>query len=150
MENSNQITKYCVKARIEDLKNIKSDIEGYIWMSDARMPICVSDDIKNKINNITADTNPFIIEGQLKVGKTSYSIKWVDGGYVIRCFDLDLINTFPEFQRIKKVYKSNLKNNKLLEFIEIWEAEVDRECCNMPVLKFKSVVFNGFLEQHHK
>ncbi len=117
--------------------------EGYLWWSDQQEPKVYQDE---QIDIILDETkNPFVVEGQLydKEEKKSYSIKYVDGQYLINIYeveDSDLTNMDNESKR----FLSNRMGGRWLEFLRYWEEKNDENCMGMPVLTFTKNVFVGF------
>ena len=80
--------------------------EGYLWWSDQQEPqVFENQSIDQCLNEVQ---NPFVVEGQLydKEEKKSYSIKYVDGKYLINKYKVeesDLANPDNE----SKCYLSN-------------------------------------------
>lgn len=124
---------------INDIKPLT--YEGYLWMSDQEEPrIYVNQPIE-----IPATTNPFIVEGQLynQEKGLSYSIKYVDGQYIVQEFivtEEDLKNSYNE----QKEYLANRMDEKWLKFLRYWEKKKDANCMGMPVLTQTKNVFIGF------
>ena len=117
--------------------------EGYLWWSNSQEPVSYKNE---SVPNWPAETdNPFIVEGNLydKLNQLSYSIRFVDGGYIINCFNLN------ELKNTESIFKSYLPNRfpsaiKKLCFQEFWKSMPDEFCEGMPVLKPAEVVFIGF------
>lgn len=115
--------------------------EGYLWWSNQPSPKVFHNET---ITDLPEGKNPFIVEGQLydKSNKKSYSIRFVDGGYLIQCFDLDELE---ELECIDKKYLSNrLDGVQKLCFKEFWRPEPDDLCEGMLALKPAENVFVGF------
>lgn len=120
--------------------------EGYLWWSDQQEPKVYQEELTDVC--LEATQNPFVVEGQLydKEEKKSYSIKHVDGQYLIYKYkvkDDDLINPNNEI----KSYLSNRMNGRRLKFLRYWEAKEDENCMGMNVLTFTKNVFIGFKEK---
>ena len=117
--------------------------EGYLWWSDQQKPEAYQDE---QIDIILDETkNPFVVEGQLfdKEEKKSYSMKYVDGQYLINVYkvgDGDLTNKDNESKR----FLSNRIGDRWLKFLRYWEEKNDENCMNMPVLTLTKNVFIGF------
>jgi len=75
--------------------------EGYLWWSNATRPEVYQNQQLSEWPE--EKSNPFIIDGQLydKSNNKSYSIRFVDGNYLIQCFDL---NKLKELECINKEY----------------------------------------------
>ena len=119
-----------------------TNCEGYIWKSDAEKPDIIK---KNIPVNLINGEIPFVIEGQLFDGKTSYSIKYVDGEYLLEENEV-LEKDFTDSNVVLREYQSHRMGGRTLLFLEYWEAEKDELCLGMEVLKPAKVVFVGFKE----
>lgn len=134
--------KYMKVNSINDIQPLK--YEGYLWMSDEQYPkVFIHDEVE-----FPETDNPFIVEGQLfnKENGISYSIKYVDGEYIIHEYkvtEADLQNPDNE----TKEYLSNRMEDKWLKFLRYWEAVPDENSMGMPVLKLTKSVFIGFKEK---
>ena len=146
------------------LKDINPDLAytGYLWMSDSKYPALlngaeykslqlISSNSSNQINfeEITNESNPFIIEGQLynKDANLSYSIKYVDGQHYVIAYDLGKIPDAWVFDKEKdlKIFISNrIKGVPKLKFRQYWKPETDGLCEGMEVLVPAGYVFVGF------
>lgn len=120
--------------------------EGYLWWSDQQEPKVCQDEAIDLCLDETK--NPFVVEGQLydKETKESYSIKYVDGQYLINIYkvtDEYLVNSVNEI----KCYLSNRMGDRWLRFLRYWEEKEDENCMGMPVLTFTKNVFIGFKEK---
>lgn len=129
------------------MKTIKiNKCEGYLWLSDQQEPKVYQDE---SIDICLDETqNPFVVEGQLydKEKQESYSIKYVDGQYLINKYKVDekdLINQDNE----AKSYFSNRMDDRWLKFLRYWEEREDENCMGMPVLTLTKNVFIGFDER---
>ncbi len=125
--------------------NIKN-CEGYLWWSDQQNPQIYQDEALNICLDETK--NPFVVEGQLydKECRQSYSIKYVDGQYLIIMYKVaeqDLTNPDNE----QKHFLSNRMDGRWLKFLRYWEEKEDENCMGMPVLTFTKNVFVGFKEK---
>ena len=122
----------------------EQNYEGYLWWSDAASPKVYQNQQLPKWPEERA--NPFIIEGQLynKSSNKSYSIRFVDGGYLVHCFELNELNDRVK-DKIEKEYLSNRLDGVLkLCFIEFWRPQEDDLCEGMAVLQPAETVFVGF------
>ncbi len=119
---------------------------GYIWWSNKAEP----EIIKNKPVVLKNEEIPFIIEGQLfdDKSKTSYSIKYVDGQYILK--DYIVAEKDYESPNVVKEYRSYRMGEKILKFLEYWESQEDELCLGMKVLQPTKVVFVGFKEEENK
>ena len=124
---------------------------GYLWHSDKTDPeVLMGNNIANDIT-LDNDCNPFIIEGQLfdKDNRKSYSIKYVDGNYIIKEYivseeELNDENNCLKFlpNRMHSDLKSD--NGLRLRFLQRWSSKEDPNCDNMEVLCPAELVFIGF------
>lgn len=127
-------------------------LEGYLWYSDQD---------KSTVYNGTKECfefddndNPFVIEGQLydTEEKKSYSIKYVDGGYLKKEYPKDFKGKdLSGCEITNKYYQSNRMDGKVLQFMEIWRPVPDSLCeesdsgsNGMSVLQPAELVFVGF------
>ena len=133
--------------------------EGYLWWSDQEEPEIYD----GKVIDICLDEkkNPFVIEGQLydKDEKKSYSIKYVDGQYIVIEYQVekDVIEALSKEKEYKssdesvvvepKHYLSNRMGDRWLKFLRYWEEKRDKNCMDMPVLTFTKNIFVGFKEK---
>lgn len=125
--------------------NIKN-CEGYLCWSDQQIPQVYQNDALDIC--LDEATNPFVVEGQLydKECRQSYSIKYVDGQYLITKYNVaewDFAN--PDNER--KYFFSNRMDGRWLKFLRYWEEKEDENCMGMPVLTFTKNVFVGFKEK---
>ncbi len=130
---------------IDNLETLKSEIqgkeyEGYIWISDSNTPIVAN--IVEKITMIESNSK-FIIEGFIRCGVSSYSIKHVDGTHKIVKFDMEAIEGNSDYVKRSYVAHPRLQKEEVC-FYELWESEKDPMCENGDVLQFKAMVFIGF------
>ncbi len=133
--------------------NITKDFQGYIWMSDQSKPEMFDCD-KERLLILDNNKNPFVIEGQLydKTHKKSYSVKYVDGEYLVMPYDV----TDNEVKNANSYFPNRM--TKKLFFYQRWEVIKDKKskekgdeyCENMPVLEPTGFVFVGFGEQVRK
>lgn len=119
--------------------------EGYLWWSDQQAPKVYDGDALDLCFDETK--NPFVVEGQLYdvEEKKSYSIKYVDGKYLIKIYeveDLDFSNADNEI----KCYLSNRMGGRWLKFLRFWEPteEGDENCEGISPLVISKNVFVGF------
>jgi len=125
--------------------NIKN-CEGYLWWSDQQIPQVYQDEALDICLDETK--NPFVVEGQLydRECRQSYSIKYVDGQYLIIIYNVaerDFANSDNE----QKDFLSNRMGDRRLKFLRYWEEKEDENCIGMPVLTFTKNVFVGFKEK---
>jgi CRISPR type III-associated protein (TIGR04423 family) len=112
-------------------------------MSDKTEPITYyNEPIGNELDR-TDNQNPFIIEGQLycEEKQLSYSIKYVDGKYIITEYNLE---TFKNEICDEKEYIPNRIPAYRIIFKQYWKQKVDELCENMEVLIPGAFVFVGF------
>ncbi len=124
------------------MKIEKSKYQGYLWYSNESKPEKVLNNEDFEIE-IADDKNPFIIEGQLydKDGKKSISIKYVDGKYLFKEYDIIKLNGL---EMTEQVFYSHRMDGKKLKFNQYWRPEKDDKCCDMDVLQPAELVFVGF------
>ena len=117
--------------------------EGYIWKSDQQKPEAIEGKPFNKTFDETQ--NPFIVEGLLydKDELMSYSIKFIDGKYLIIKNKVEK-DDFTCSDNEEKCYLSNRLGNRWLRFLRYWEVDPDPLCEDMDVLKLTKNVFVGF------
>lgn len=123
----------------------KGNYVGYVWYSDKTSPNMYAG---NEFTD-TLDTNhnPFIIEGQLfnPVKQISYSIRYVDGSYLVQRWDLKMDFESEDFTFTPKEFKAHPRMGKqTLLFRQYWKAESDELCLDMKVLQPHALVFVGF------
>lgn len=131
---------------------------GYLWLSDNPQPqeYHTPTDLKDVLKDFSETINPFIIEGQLCCKEIdsnqkittykSYSIKYVDGQYIVIEYDLTKVPdgwVVNDEQQFKKFIPNRLQSSKMV-FIQYWEPEEDELCENMKMLKPGPLVFVGF------
>lgn len=130
-----------MKNNIINVIDLTQNYEGYLWWSHQTSPNVLNDE---PISQLPEGKNPFIIEGQLydDKNKKSYSIRFIDGGYMVKSFDL---NNLKELEFIDKQYLPNrLDGVKQLCFKEFWRPVEDKLCEGMDVLQPAEIVFVGF------
>lgn len=124
--------------------NIKN-CEGYLWWSDQQEPEIYD----GKAVDVCLDEtkNPFVVEGQLydKEGM-SYSIKYVDGQYLINKYKVETVDLTNKDNELKS-FLSNRMGDRWLKFLRYWEEKRDKNCMDMPVLTFTKNIFVGFKEK---
>ena len=120
--------------------------EGYLWWSDLQEPK-IYDGVAFEISFDEAK-NPFVVEGQLydKDENLSYSIKFVDGKYLINKYKVETSDRTNKDNELKS-FLSNRMGGRWLQFLRYWEEKEDENCMNMPVLTFTKNVFVGFKEK---
>ena len=128
------------------MKIEKSTYEGYLWYSDAAEPVLY--DHKELDLAIDDNANPFIIEGQLYdcARMRSISIKFVDGEYICRTYDVNPLD-FNRADVELKVFHSNRMEGRKLQFLQYCEEKEDCFCEGMKVLTPSKQVFVGFINE---
>lgn len=125
--------------------------EGYLWWSDQQKPKVYQDESIDIC--LYEAKNPFVVEGQLydEENKESYSIKYVDGQYLINKYKVDesdFINTDNEIKcYLSNRMDDNRTDDRWLKFLRYWEEREDENCMGMPVLTLTKNVFIGFDER---
>lgn len=132
---------------INEIKSLQ--FEGYLWMSDEEEPLVYENEI---VTLPKEGDNPFVVEGMLynKAQGLSYSIKYVDGKYIIQEYvvsEADKKNPDNE----TKIYESNRMGGRQLQFLRYWEEVFDEDNYKdgnnpkgLPVLTQTKNVFIGF------
>ena len=132
---------------IKDIKPLT--YEGYIWMSDQEEPTVYENEA---ITLPEEGANPFIVEGQLynEVKRLSYSIKYVDGKYIVQEYIVTETDTENKDNQVK-TYLSNRMGDKELQILRYWEEVPDEDNYKdgdnpngLPVLTQTKNVFIGF------
>lgn len=135
---------------------IQNTYEGYLWWSDQDKPIVYEDgkvfveneelQNANKEIELLPEQNPFVVEGQLydKANKKSYSIKYVDGNYIIRDYHIESTDISNSDLIDKKEYVANRMGKRLLKVLRYWHDVKDPLCEDMDVLTVEKFVFVGF------
>jgi len=129
------------------MKIEESTYTGYLWYSDETQP-CVFLD-KTFALEESDESARFIIEGNLfdKERQLSVSIRYVDGHYIVKHFQLkDLGTVFDEQEYIpnRMVLEGAEKRIEKLRFRQYWQLVPDELCEGMEVLTPKALVFMGF------
>lgn len=120
------------------MKIEKSKYQGYLWYSDKKEPQVLNNEVFEL--EISDNTNPFIIEGQLYDGKQSISIKYVDGKYLVNTYNVD--NLGRDIQ--EPLFYSHRMDGRKLKFRQYWRPVTDELCEGMQVLQPAELVFVGF------
>lgn len=130
----------------------KKIVEGYYWMSDATEPVIVNqvDSPEDWLNKLDPTENPFVIEAQLfdGINKKSYSVKYVDGHYVVKSYKVEetVKDVKADYITLKRFVPNRMSKHRLL-FLQYWREQEDPLCANMPVLQPAEMVFVGFEEK---
>lgn len=128
------------------MKIEKSIYDGYIWYSDKSEPeVFQSQDFEFDTDEIV---NPFIIEGQLYDAQKmfSYSIKFVDGKYICKKYQVESTD-FNKSDVEIKTFHVNRMDEKKMRYLQYWKEEDDELCEGMKVLQPKELVFVGFVKE---
>lgn len=132
--------------------------EGYLWYSNEKTPRVLNGEPWSEAE-LDASKNPFIIEGQLydKENLISYSIKYVDGQYFCKKYelketdfnDIDIDKVSFKAHHIDKVsFKAHrMGKGVVLEFLQYYREVEDELCEGMKVLQSAEKVFIGFKEK---
>lgn len=127
------------------IKAIESgeEFEGYLWYSDKSIPRVIEGEFEGI--ELMDGENPFVIEGQLVNfhDRKSYSIKFVDGKYLLSSYELTQEESEGNSKEIWE-YASNGMDGKTLRFIQRWAPVPDVLCEGMDVLRPAELVFIGF------
>lgn len=116
----------------------KAKYSGYLWESDQKEPqVIIEEECEFSFDD---NQNPFVVEGFLYDGKTSYSIRYVDGRHIVNKF---IIEELPK-EYSEQTYISKFKKVSGLKFRQYWKPEPDDLCKGMEVLKPAQLVFVGF------
>lgn len=125
---------------------IEGAYDGYIWMSDEQSPKVLLGEMPEL--NLDAHCNPFVIEAQLycKENNVSYSIRYVDGEYIINKYDLTESADYEE----KLFVPARMPEIQTLKFRQYWKEENVKNCYNWTTLKPGKLVFAGFERKEEK
>ena len=124
--------------------------EGYIWMSDRKIPdTYLGTDVPADL--LEPGRNPFVIEAELfdKEKQISYQIKFVDGEYLVHKWEGVSADMNGTGYTLLTYYANRVGEDKgikdlKLNFLQHWEEEADPECAGMAVLQPKELIFVGF------
>ena len=127
---------------------IEKGCYGYLWMSNQPNPTVIYDEsVELSLDN---NSNPFVVEGHLYVkDKLSYSIKYVDGSYILKRYDLtSLPKEWVKEDGVRKFVANRLKKDDLtideIYFKQYWVPKEDDLCNGMKTLQPGALVFVGF------
>lgn len=123
-----------------------TNCNGYIWKSDSDKPEIITPEMTIECNN---GEIPFIIEGQLFDGKISYSIKYVDGAYRVKEYQVNS-EDFNQTDVELKEFQSHRMGDRILCFLEYWKPQEDELCLGMEVMQPAEFVFVGFKAKEDK
>lgn len=124
--------------KLDTLPNLK--YQGYIWFSDANIPIVLQDE---PYNFSVISLNPFIIEALLynEQKEVSIHIQHTDN-YQITEYHL---NHFDKAEVVDTEYLPHRLNGvEKVKFKQVWLPEPEVNCQGMEVLNLKAIVFCGF------
>ena len=130
--------------------DFKAVYQGYLWPSNQTEPIIcdspktleqeIADYYEEKGLSVPDFSKSlFIVEGYLKNGKMSISIRYADGKYYIQ-----------EYSDVKydenelTVFHSNRMDGRILKFYQAWQPVPDEYCNGFEVLQPAEYVFVGF------
>jgi len=122
----------------------KGKYEGWLWYSDEDSPkvFNVADECPATFDE---NINPFVVEGQLwsEETQTSISIRYVDGHYIIKKYDLSREDAdAPTTERSFIAHR--LGEVKRVKMRHYWKAESDPLCEGFEALMPDKLVFVGF------
>ena len=129
------------------MKIEKSNYTGYLWYSNEKKPkVYQNEEFELDLDKIE---NPFVIEGQLydEGRRLSYSIKFVDGKYIVKEYKLDELK---DVCYTEQTYQGNRMDGTTLCFYQYWREEPDGFCEGMNVLQPNELVFVGFNDNKEK
>lgn len=114
---------------------------GYLWYSDQQEPEVYNDNTENAFV-FDEQKNPFVVDGYLTDGKTSYAIKYISGKYHIKSYILEDLQGVQCDDVI--VYTHRMKDVQKMKFRQYWRPVSDELCEGMKVLQPAELVFVGF------
>lgn len=131
--------------------------EGYLWYSNEKKPMVFDGSEPVPEMNLDEEKNPFIIEGNLwdEDGRNSIMIRYVDGEYIVRRTKVKEEELKASSRASSQAYESGsptlkkylahrIEGVKCLCFLQYWQAESDKMCEGMQVLRPSKLVFIGF------
>ena len=131
--------------------------EGYLWYSNEKKPMVFDGSEPVPEMNLDEEKNPFIIEGNLwdEDGRNSIMIRYVDGEYIVRRTKVKEEELKASSRASSQAYESGsptlkkylahrIEGVKCLCFLQYWQAESDKMCEGMQVLRPLKLVFIGF------
>lgn len=132
---------------------------GYLWYSNEKEPKVFDGSEMVPEINLDEKKNPFIIEGNLWDADNlkSIMIRYVDGKYIVRrtqvkeeelsssrAYSQAYESGSPIATTLKKYLAHRIEGVKCLCFLQYWQAESDKMCEGMQVLRPSKLVFIGF------
>ncbi len=131
--------------------------KGYLWYSNEKKPMVFDGSEPVPEMNLDEEKNPFIIEGNLWDADNlmSIMIRYVDGKYIVRrtkvkeeelsrAYSQAYESGSPIATTLKKYLAHRIEGVKCLCFLQYWQAEPDKMCEGMQVLRPSKLVFIGF------
>lgn len=124
---------------------IKGNYEGYIWKSDSPSPIVYYPAGAVDLS-LDENVNPFIIEGELfdRNSGESISIRFVDGKYSVKRFNVASDINDPSKVTKKEYLAQRMPGIAKLEYLQYWDTVTDHYCEDMDTLQPGKLVFVGF------
>ncbi|MDR2475411.1 MAG: TIGR04423 family type III CRISPR-associated protein [Bacteroidales bacterium] len=116
--------------------------EGYIWYSDQPEPQIIGAEVY--VLELDNNKNPFVVEGQIysESEQKSVSIKYVDGKYIVKKYDLREI--VGKVCNEKSFIPQRLGGVAKIKFRQYWKEQEDEFCEGMKTLVPAECVFMGF------
>lgn len=114
---------------------------GYVWYSDQTSPKVYQNE--PLVLTLNEKENPFVVEANFTDGKTSHSIRYVDGKYIYHSYNLSAEGEYTEI----KVFPQSMPNVYKMLFRRYWKEEEDSLCNDWPVLQPAELVFVKFIEE---
>lgn len=90
------------------MKIEKSNYQGYVWRSNENAPHVYDGNKEFELEFVDGE-NPFVVEGFLCDGEKSISIKFADGRYIIKIYDLNALSQDKELYDERKSHFSDKK-----------------------------------------
>ena len=131
--------------------------EGYLWYCNEKKPMVFDGSEPVPEMNLDEEKNPFIIEGNLwdEDGRNSIMIRYVDGEYIVRRTKVKEEELKASSRASSQAYESGsptlkkylahrIEGVKCLCFLQYWQAESDKMCEGMQVLRPSKLVLIGF------
>lgn len=130
-------------------KTIKGKFEGYLWKSDNDAPI-LFDGKEYKEIAFDNSVNPFVVEGELYDAENglSYTVRFVDGKYIIECHQVTKADIAGNEHITKKEYLAQrMQGVSALKYLQYWKIVNDELCEGMETLQPDDLVFVGFKKE---